>query len=105
MSIYGAFVTPQCVEMAVHGENFETEFLFTLVCVALGDPGKLSGPYEDCYPPEGAEFELESIQVIDDDGKPVEISEEVLTAVIGKEAFESLLDTAITDAVESGEFG
>ena len=31
---------------------------------SLGDPGRLSGPPEDCWPPEGAEWEIVKVREI-----------------------------------------
>ena len=37
-----------------------------------GDPGRLSGPPEDCYPPEPPEVEI--VSAVDPDGNQVELT-------------------------------
>lgn len=102
--MYGTVIISKHIETVYQGEFQEVEFQFTLNCVNRGNPGRVSGPPEHCYPPEGAEFELESIHVLDEDCKLIRVSEEVLTAIIGKEAFTEMLSAAETEADESGEF-
>ena len=49
------------------GDLGEQEFLVGYT-YAPGDPGQVSGPPENCYPPEGLEIELISLRL---DGRPV----------------------------------
>ena len=49
-------------------ENGEVEIKFDC-SVSAYDPGKLSGPPEDCYPPEGGEVEIIEVWV---EGKRVD---------------------------------
>lgn len=53
-----------------------------------GCEGKLNGPPEDCFPPEPADAEIETISF---DGKPWEGK---LTADEEKQAIENLISTA-----------
>ncbi len=102
--MYGSFVSNQCIEVAIGDESAEIEFEFSLNCVTRSTPGQLSGPPENCYPPEAAEFELNSIDVIDAKGKSISISENALAAIIGQDQFDKMLEDAEIDADENGEF-
>ena len=42
---------------------------------------------------------------LDADGNPHEISEEILTAVVGEDVARQMITDAETEAMESGEFG
>lgn len=64
----------------VGGEEFEVTYLATGKCYY--DPGKLSGPPEDCYPPE-SEGEIASVKMLevrDSNSRPV--VNEMLRALI-----------------------
>ena len=102
--MYGSFVSNRSIEVTVEDDITEVEFEFNLVCVTLSTPGQLSGPPEHCYEPEAAEFELDSIFVIDAEGNPHNVSENALTALIGQEVFQKMLEGAEAEADESGEF-
>ena len=101
---YGTYESNQYAEVFAKGNGKEAEFQLTLNCVTLGSSAQLYGEPGDCYPAEAAEFELESVHVLDDDGKPHLISEAILTAVVGQEAFQQMLSGAETKAMESGDF-
>lgn len=101
---YGTHESSQYAEVLAKGDGKEAEFQLILNCVTPGSPAQLYGEPGDCYPADAAEFELESIYVLDDDGKPHLISEDVLKAVVGGEAFQKMLLDAQTDAMESGDF-
>jgi len=66
------------------------------------DPGRLSGPPEDCYPPEGGEAEIESVTL---DGKRWDgtLTKEELDAVEEqlREAAQDAYDAAMEDAAEA----
>lgn len=98
--MYGSHESNQSVET----ECKETEFQITLTCVTLGTPAQLYGPPESCYEAEAAEFELDSIHVLDNEGNPVKISEEILEAFVGKEMAQTLIEDAKVEAMESGDF-
>ena len=102
--MYGSFVSNRSIEVAVNDDSIEVEFEFNLVCVNLSTSGQFSGPPEHCYEAEAAEFELDSIFVIDAEGNPHNMSENALVAIIGPEVFQKMLEGAEAEADESGEF-
>jgi len=66
-----------------------------------GDPGKLSGPLEDSYPPEDPEPEIEAL--FDSSGKPVEATghmEELILEAICEEG-----ERKIKESIEDCEIG
>ncbi len=101
---YVTHESSQYAEVLTKGDGHEVEFLLTLNCVTLGSPAQLYGEPGDCYPAEAAEFELESVHVLDDEGKPHLISEEILRAIVGEEVVRQMIEDAKTEAIESGEF-
>ena len=101
---YGSHESSQYAEVIARGDGKEAEFQLTLNCVTSGCPAQLYGPAENCYPAEAPEFELESIHVLDDDGNPIKISEEILKAVVGEDIFQTMVENAETEAMESGDF-
>jgi hypothetical protein len=54
---------------------------------------------------EGPEFELESITLQNGDGKSHEISEDAFYAILGQDQGDYLIEQAMEDACDSGEFG
>ena len=102
--MYGSHESSQHVEVISGDDGKETEFQLTVNCVSRGDPGQYYGPAESCYESEAAEFELDSVQVIDDDGNPVALTYQILEAVVGKELAQKMHDNAVTEAIESGDF-
>ena len=101
---YGSHESRQCAEVLAKGDGHEAEFLLTLNCVTLGSPAQLYGEPGDCYPAEAAEFELDSVHVLDGEGKPHLISEEILTAIVSEEVARQMIEDAETEAQESGDF-
>lgn len=101
---YGSHESSQYVEVLAKGDGHEAEFQFTLNCVSLGCKAQLYGEPGDCYPAEAAEFELESIHVLDGEGKPHHISEEILKAIVGEDVIRQMVEDAETEAMESGDF-
>lgn len=101
---HGSHESTQYAEVSANGEDKEVEVRLTFECVTRGCPAQLYGPPENCYPEEAAEFELDSVHLLDDEGNPVEISEEVLKAFVGGDAFKRMIEAAETEAMESGEF-
>ncbi len=101
---YGSHESSQYAEVIAKGDGKEAEFQLTLNCVTLGCPAQLYGPPENCYPADAAEFELDSIHLLDDEGNPVEISEQVLKAFVGEDVFQKMVEDAETEAMESGDF-
>ena len=101
---YGSHESSQYAEVLAKGDGHEAEFQLTLNCVTLGCKAQLYGEPGDCYPAEAAEFELESIHVLDGEGKPHLISAEILKAVVGEEVAKQMVEDAETEAMGSGEF-
>lgn len=101
---YGSHESSQYAEVIARGDGHEVTFQITLTCVSRGDPGRFSGPPEDCYPSEAAEFELESVHVLDAESKPHLISKDILKAVVGVEMAQQMVEDAETEAIESGDF-
>lgn len=52
------FRRPPTREFTVYLGKFDAEATATVAMTHPGDPGRLSGPPEHCYPPEPAEFEI-----------------------------------------------
>ena len=73
-------------------------------CTSRGCSAQLYGPPENCYPSEAPEFELDTVHVFDEKCNPHKISWDVLVAFVGAEAAQKMVDSAINDAVESGDF-
>jgi len=60
----------------------EFEVHYTLSGSCYSDPGKLSGPPEDCYPPEaGCDLDPLKIDALHFEGEPVEITSELETLI------------------------
>ncbi len=97
---YGSYESTQCVEL---NDNI-TEVLFTFDCSNPGTPAQTFGPAEACYEAEAAEFELDSVHVLDGEGNPVTISMDILMVFVGTEMAQKMMEYAETEAIESGEF-
>ena len=70
--MYGSHESSQYVVVISGDDGKETEFQFTLDCVSQGDFGCMYMRNGDPgWPPEAAEFELDSLHVLDDDGNDV----------------------------------
>lgn len=60
----------------------EFEIYYTLSGACYSDPGKLSGPPEDCYPPEaGCDLDPLKIDALHFEGEAVEITPELETLI------------------------
>ena len=101
---YGSFESSQYAEVISGDDGKETEFQFTLGCVSYSRPASISGPPENCYPAEAAEFELDSLHVLDDESNPVPLTYQILEAVVGRDLAQIMLSAAETAAMESGDF-
>lgn len=101
---YGSHESSQYVGVVWRDDHREVEFHLTLICATLGCKAQLYGEPGDCYPAEAAEFELDSIHVLDDEGNPVLITYQILEAIVGMELAAKFLSNAETEAMESGEF-
>lgn len=74
---------------------------FVLVCTDPGTPesGRF-GPPEYYDPGEGATWEVESIQIIFDDGKPLDVTEKQLSQLFPNG--DDMINNAIEAAAENG---
>jgi len=103
--MYGTHESSQYAEVISGDDGKETEFQLTLNCVSRGDPGCMYMRNGDPgYPPEAAEFELDSIHVLDDEGNPVPVTYQILEAFVGKDMALRMVENAETEAMESGDF-
>lgn len=73
------------------------------------DPGRTSGPPEDCYPPEGGEVEIDTVWLIHPaakpHGEPVELEISPLLLLLGDAAFarlQELTEAALANQEFSG---
>lgn len=57
-------------ERVTDDDAVEVEVFYT---ISDYDPGVLSGPPEDCYPPEGGEVEIQRVML---DGKEIQITDD-----------------------------
>ena len=109
----------QSVEVVTKDGSHEVEFTIALTCTARGTPGKLSGPPEDCYPPEGPEFEVVTISLpvpkvnhyynatnkkVEYD-PPLELTFNQFAALVGVIEADRLTEEAMVEAAETGDFG
>jgi len=108
------YESDQYVEMIGPDEaGFEATFCIGLMCTANSCPGSYD-PSDGGYPPEGPEFEVSTIQVDVPKVNPKEgewpneapliLSYSQLRAIVGEEICDKLIDRAITDACETGDF-
>ena len=97
--MYGSHESTQSLEI-----EREIEFDILVDCTARGCRAQISGPPEGCYPSEAPEFELDTIHVLDEKGNLLKISWDVFVAFVGDEVAEKMVDKAINDAAESGDF-
>ena len=102
--MYGSYASDQFIEVT-YGERYrEVEIQFDLTCIARSTAGHYSGPPDRCYPAEPAEFELAKVHIIGSGGIFVEITEDILDALLGNEVVETMLENAYIEADASGEF-
>jgi hypothetical protein len=100
---YGSYESTQSIEVEAEGEYHEAIFDFTLTCTSPGCAAQLYGPPENCYPAEAAEFELDSVAVLDGESNPHIISVDILANIVGRELADKLVEKAIEDAQENME--
>lgn len=98
---YGSYESVHAADLE---DGREVEFQLTMDCTSRGCAAQLYGLPENCYPAEAAEFELASVHVLDEEGKPVKISEPILAAFLGTVRADAMIEVAAMDAIESGEF-
>lgn len=104
MSRYGTYESEQYVEVIKGDDGVEVGFLLTISCCSLGCRAQISGPPEGCYPAESAEFELDSVHLIGQDGNHYPITEEIFATFVGPEIEEIMVEAAKLDADENGDF-
>lgn len=102
--MYGSFQSSQYVEVLSKDDSRQVEFQIVLRCVTRSTPGRLSGPPEDCYPPEGAEFEVEHICIVNENDDPTPISIKLFEALCGDGMAEQIIEDAMVEADETGDF-
>ncbi len=76
------------------------ELDFNLKQTYAGDPGKLSGPPEDCYPPENPEWELDGLTLIFSKNHKLKITDKDCVALFGQKFFDKHCDLAEEEANE-----
>ena len=100
--MYGTFGSTQSVEVVMADHSYELPFVIELECTAPSFsecPASLSGPGE---PPLAPEFEVAEIRI---DGETLrDIPYVVFRDVVGPKIAEEMIERAITEAIESGEF-
>lgn len=101
---YGTHESSQCVEVVKGDDTLEIEYQLSLDCSNRGTPAQLYGRPEDCYEAEAPEFELGTVHVLDGGGKLWPLTEYQFYAVVGQEIADKMVEDAITEAIESGEF-
>jgi hypothetical protein len=114
--MYGTYESTQFIEVCTDKDNDvweEHEFTITVECTSKSDPGCMYLRNGDPgYPPEGPEFELESITYHDHEGKPGAVRpvdrvisyDEMWDLVGDRQLVDDALESALIAAYESGEF-
>ena len=105
------FESPQTVEVCGPNDTYqETEFVIGLTCTASSDPGCWNHSHGG-WPSEAAEFELATISLSVPAVNSKSSAHEWLTltynqfcALVSPEAADIMIDAAIDEAIESGEF-
>ena len=83
------------------GDAKECNVGFVLVCTDPGcPPSGMSGPPEFYDPGEGATWEIESIQIILDEAKPIDVTEQQLCELFPNG--DDMINNAIESAAENG---
>jgi len=105
------YESTQSLEIEGPDDSFgEPSITIGLQCSARSDPGQPFGPPENCYPPEGPEFELTTITVdvpkvnSPDLDSVLVFSYIQFCAVYGVDVADALIECATTDACENGGF-
>ncbi len=104
MSRYGSHESEHYVEVIRGDLAQEIGFCLSMNCSTPGTPAQLFGRPEDCYEAEAAEFELDSIHLIAQDGNHYLITDEIFSAMVGPEIEASMIEAARVEADESGDF-
>lgn len=102
--MYGTYESHQCVEAVTVDNSTEIGFVLTLNCIGRGMPAFTNGPPEYCYEGEAAEFELDTVHLIAEDGKHILLTPEIFSAIVGQEIETAMIEAAALEAEESGDF-
>ncbi len=67
----GNHETSRSAEVTLDGQTYLVDYTISGSCYY--DPGRISGPPEDCYPPDGGveDYEIKIDGVFGDDGLPI----------------------------------
>ena len=85
-------MTTKIIELVIGDVGFDVEVQFTFT---KGYPAKTNALPENCYPEEPDEWELESLNVVDDKTKyPIDILIDALHAEIIEKLYEKLEEEA-----------
>lgn len=111
MTNYGTYTYNTTIEVQFPNNLVEWEVSIEMNCIHPGDPGKLSGPPEDCCPPEGGEFEWESVHVFVGEHtildttkiKGINKQQRIVELVLGDKEFTQLEEAAHEEACNQFE--
>lgn len=86
-------------------DEAETLFDVTVDICSFGDPGKISGPPEKCYPPEGPELEIIAIEIRGIGKQPGISLDQILWPMLGfnDKVQEAILDKALENASDNAK--
>lgn len=101
---YGSTEVTVYIEIVAGDEcSRDVAVVFGLECTSRDDPGRMSGRPEDCYLPEGAEFDVLEVALINEDtGVYSSIDWIALELFVGNEEAERLFEKACEKATEEG---
>ncbi len=102
---YGTHTWNGTLEVKFPNETVEWEVSIDLKCTNPGDPGKLYGPPEDCFPPDPPEFEVTTFSVFVGlkviVGAENDIGWKETELVLGADTINALEELAFADAAEN----
>jgi hypothetical protein len=84
----------------------EIEIIISVENYTFPDPGRVFGPPEKCYPPEGSDWDISHMYVKDRNGKLVELPgafENQLMIAIGADKLDEMVDEYAYDKQQSDE--
>lgn len=90
-SAHGSLSFETTIALMKDNEEVETE-VTVVYSYTPGSPGKLSGPPEDCYPPEGPEVDIEAVYRTDDETKTD------LSSALDESTLDSMREQACSEA-------
>ena len=102
--MYGTHESSQYVEVVTGDNGTEIGFVLTMECSNRGTPAQIYGRPEDCYEAEAAEFELDTVHLIAEDGKHILLTSEIFSAIVGQDIETAMTEAAALEAEESGDF-